>query len=333
LLAETAGLLHHGGRLREAAVRYRIPDADWLDLSTGINPCSWPVPPIPPALWRRLPDEDELEKCALTYYKARHIMAVSGSQAAIQALPRLRTRCCVGVLAPGYSEHALAWQRGGHEVVPVAADEISARIGRFEVLVLSNPNNPTGRCFPPEQLLAWHQQLAGRDGWLVVDEAFIDTTAERSLAPYSSRPGLVVLRSLGKFFGLAGARVGFVCAEAELLSRLESLLGPWPISGPARWVACAALRDQCWQAATCRQLVGQGSRLRALLISHGYAPDGGCSLFQWHCTPHARRLQEQLAARGILIRRFDHPSSVRFGLPGEEVDWQRLDTALAEIEP
>ncbi len=319
--------------MREAAVRYGTPESDWLDLSTGINPRGWPVPSIPAALWARLPDEDGLEQSALTYYKTKNILAVAGSQAAIQALPQLRARCRVGVLAPGYSEHALAWQRAGHEVMPVAADDISAQIDSFEVVVLSNPNNPTGRCFPPEQLLAWHQQLAVRDGWLVVDEAFIDVTPEHSLAPYSSRSGLVVLRSLGKFFGLAGARVGFVCAEAKLLSRLESLLGPWPISGPARWVASAALRDRRWQASMRRQLVGQGSRLRALLTSHGYAPDGGCALFQWHSTPHARRLQEQLAAHGILIRRFDHPSSVRFGLPGDETDWQRLDTVLAEVEP
>jgi len=332
LPARVNRLLHHGGRLREAAARYGIPAADWIDLSTGINPHGWPVPPIPDSAWARLPDDDELEQNALTYYGARHLLPVAGSQAAIQALPQLRASSRVGVLVPDYSEHAHAWQRAGHEVMSVAADDISARLNHFDLLVLSNPNNPTGRTFPREQLLAWHQQLAARGGWLVVDEAFMDVTPEQSLAPHSSRPGLIVLRSLGKFFGLAGARVGFVCAGLELLSRLEHLLGPWTISGPARHVACLAVQDRRWQVITRRRLARQGERLRALLTHRGYAPDGGCTLFQWRCTPRAGQLQEQLASRGILIRCFDHPSSVRFGLPREEADWRRLDAALAEIE-
>ncbi len=331
LSAENGEVLYHGGRLREAVVRYGIAPSDWLDLSTGINPYGWPVPSVPADVWTRLPDEDELAEIAITYYSAKYLLPVAGSQVAIQQLPLLRSSCRVGVLTPGYGEHAHAWRSGGHEVVPISADDIGGQLSRFDVLVLSNPNNPTGGCFPPEQLLAWHRQLASRGGWLIVDEAFIDMTPGESLAPYSIRPGLIVLRSFGKFFGLAGVRAGFVCAAAELLSRLESRLGPWAVSGPARWVASAALQDRQWQVAMRCRLATQGTRLRALLTRHGLPPDGGCALFQWHRTPYARQLQEQLATDGILIRRFDHPSSVRFGLPGEEADWQRFDSALNGI--
>src|SRR5205823_9077519 len=132
-------------------------------------------------------------------------------------LPRLRTPYRVGVTTPGYAEHARAWRRAGHEVAAVPVAGLAEAARQMDVLVVINPNNPTGDRFPPDTLLDWHACLAARDGWLVVDEAFIDPTPADSLAPYSTRPGLFVLRSLGKFFGLAGARVGFVLAEAALL--------------------------------------------------------------------------------------------------------------------
>ncbi len=326
-------MLPHGGRLREAAARCGIPIADWLDLSTGINPHGWPVQPPPATVWQRLPEQnDGLEQAAREYYGAEYLLPVAGSQAAIQALPWLRAACRVGVLTPGYSEHAQAWLRAGHIVIPVAVDDISTHIDHLDVMVVVNPNNPTGSSFPAEQLREWHRNLAVRGGWMVLDEAFIDLSPEHSLAPCSARYGLVVLRSLGKFFGLAGARVGFVCAEPGLLSRLEILLGPWAVSGPARWIARAALRDNGWQAAMRNRLAEQGALLRALLVRHGIAPDGGCSLFQWHYSSRAGRLHEQMAASGILIRRFDHPAGVRFGLPATEAEWQRLDAALGKLK-
>lgn len=325
-------MLHHGGRLRTAAAQYDIPLSDWLDLSTGINPNGWPVPPIPASVWARLPeDDDELELAAHAYYDSEHLLPVAGSQVAIQALPMLRQPCRVGVLDPGYAEHVYAWRRAGHTVLPVAADDIVTHIDTLDVLVLIHPNNPTGAGFPLERLLDWHGQLAARGGWLVVDEAFMDITPEHSLAPYSTRPGLIVLRSLGKFFGLAGARVGFVCAQAELLMQLNALLGPWAVSTPARCVADSALKDCAWQEAARRRLLKEGARLHALLTRYGLRPDGGCGLFQWRRTSQAKVLHEQLAGQGIFTRLFNEPASLRFGLPGTEADWQRLDMILDKI--
>lgn len=325
-------MLEHGGRLRAASLRYGIAPPHWLDLSTGINPCGWKVEAVPAAAWLRLPEDDDgLEAAARAYYGTEHLLPVAGSQAAIQALPQLRAPCRVAVIHPGYAEHAHAWRRAGHAVTPVAVDELNDAVPRSDVLALIHPNNPTGARFPPEQLLDWHARLAARGGWLIVDEAFMDATPEHSLASCCPRPGLIVLRSLGKFFGLAGARVGFVCAHPELLARLHSALGPWCVNAPARWVATAALEDHHWQAAARQRLMTEGARLRALLTRHRLTPDGGCALFQWLHTPFAHTLHDALAQQGILTRLFTEPHGLRFGLPGNETDWARLDKALTGL--
>ncbi|HEB99165.1 MAG TPA: threonine-phosphate decarboxylase [Thiotrichales bacterium] len=323
-------MLEHGGRLREAARRYGLPPNAWLDLSTGINPHAWPVPAVPGHCWQRLPEEDDgLEAAARDCYGAPQVLPVAGSQAAIQALPRLRPPGRVGILHPGYAEHAHAWEAAGHQVARLPAECLEQELNALDVLVLIHPNNPTGACFPTPTLLDWHARLAARGGWLLVDEAFMDPTPEHSLAPFSDRPGLIVLRSLGKFFGLAGARAGFVCAGALLLARLAELLGPWTLTGPSRYVAAAALRDLGWQAAMRQRLPGEAARLRALLAEHGLPPAGGCALFQWSPTPRASALQDALAREGVWVRRFATPSALRFGLPRSETDWGRLADALA----
>jgi len=322
----------HGGRLRLAAGHYGIRLGDWLDLSTGINPWGWPVPEPPRTAWSRLPEDDDgLEAAARDYYGTPHLLAVAGSQAAIQALPSLRDHARVGLLHPGYSEHAHAWRRAGHRVASFPAERVDEAAAEADVLVLTHPNNPTGAGFATGRLLDWHAALVERGGWLVVDEAFMDPTPRASLAPFCPRPGLLVLRSLGKFFGLAGARVGFVLAEPRLLAALATLLGPWAVNAPARWVATRALADRAWQENTRRSLPAAQDRLAALLARGGLPVAGGCALFQWVCTPRAARLQEGLARRGILVRLFSDPPSLRFGLPAQESDWRRLETALTEL--
>lgn len=322
-------MLEHGGRVRQAAQRYGIPPEEWLDLSTGINPLGWPVPPLPPACWQRLPEPDDgLVEAASRYYGCNSVLAVAGSQAAIQALPSLRPPCRVGLLAPAYAEHARAWACGGHHVEPFSHAEAEANLDRLDVLVLVNPNNPTGQRVPAEVLLAWQRRLAARGGWLVVDEAFMDATPQHSLAPHVGAEGLVVLRSLGKFFGLAGARVGFVLAWRELLVQLSEALGPWTVAHPARHAARLALADEAWQAFARQRLLRDSARLAELLARHGLPPAGGTALFQRVEHERALGVHNALAQMGILVRRFDAPPSLRFGLPGGEVEWQRLEAAL-----
>ncbi|HEX7814293.1 threonine-phosphate decarboxylase CobD [Dyella sp.] len=325
-------MLEHGGRLRAAVRTYQIPLERWLDLSTGISPFAWPVPAVPAAAWHRLPDDDDdLESVGKQYYGARSLLPVAGSQAAIQALPALRPASSVGVLAPGYAEHAHAWRRLGHRVSLASAQALLADSDLFDVIVLMHPNNPGGECFAVEPLLALHQRLAARGGWLVVDEAFIDATPESSLCGYAGREGLVVLRSVGKFFGMAGARAGFAFAWDWLLDALREQLGPWTLTGPTRHVLKLALADDVWQAGVIDRLHRESARLARLLARHGLEPTAGTAFFQWVCDPRAAHLHRMLAQRGVLTRRFEMPPSLRFGLPGDDAAFDRLDRALAGI--
>lgn len=322
-------MLEHGGGVAAAAKKYGVAVNDWLDLSTGINPNGWPVPTVPAKAWQRLPETDDaLHDAAAAYFGSRFLLTVAGSQAAIQTLPLLRKPCKVSVLTPGYNEHLHAWQHAGHHVQTLTLETIERSLNQLDVLVLCNPNNPTGSVIQPEVLCAWQQQLARRGGWLVVDEAFVDATPALSVTFAVGQPGLIVLRSLGKFFGLAGARVGFVLAWPEILDTLNDALGPWTVSGPSCWVATLALRDLDWHTATRTTLANDSARLSTLLSEFGLSPTGSTALFHWHMTSRARAIHERLSQTGILTRYFSEPESVRFGLPGEEQQWRRLTEAL-----
>lgn len=322
-------MLEHGGRLRRAALEYGIAEEDWLDLSTGLAPWPFPVPEIPLRAWARLPENDDgLEQAACDYYGASQVLPVAGSQMAIQLLPRLRRAGKVGVLSPCYAEHAEAWRRSGYVVREVLEQEVDFFLDSLDVLVVVNPNNPTGLNLTPARLLDWHARLAQRGGWLVVDEAFMDNTPQLSLAPHAHQVGLIVLRSFGKFFGLAGVRLGFVLAERKLLRLLAEQVGPWAVSGPTRVLGQACLRDTEGHTRQRIRSDEASERLAALLERHGVKPQGGCALFQWLITEQAAELHEFMARRGILLRLFAHNSSLRFGLPADAADEARLEQAL-----
>jgi cobalamin biosynthetic protein CobC len=329
-------VLEHGGRVRAAAQRYGIPVAEWLDLSTGIAPFAYAVPPVPVGIWQRLPEEnDGLEAAARAYYGTTRLLPLPGSQAAIQLLPRLRPRGRMAVLAPGYGEHAAAWRAAGHAVqeFSAAALEAAAENADTDAIVLGNPNNPDGSRFNAARLLAVARQLRARGVWLIVDEAFADADPADSLAHLAGDRGLenlIVLRSLGKFFGLAGARVGIAIAAPEVLERLREVVGPWAIAGPSRWAALHALGDCAWQAEQRLRLGMASLHLARLLKESGLGEPAGTVLFQFVLTPHAAAIHEALARRGILVRLFEEPAALRFGLPGSEAERQRLADVLLE---
>ncbi len=324
-------MLEHGGKLRLAAQHYGIPLSDWVDLSTGINPQAYPAPPLDPLCWQRLPEDDDgLEAAAAAYYGNERLLVLPGSQAAIQGLPALFSPVSVACLSPTYEEHAQAWTRAGHKLrrLPTLPRALAAATPN---VLLCNPNNPTATTLPRSALLAAAEQLQRRGGWLIVDEAFADPEPDNgvaALAGSADAPNLIVLRSLGKFFGLAGARVGFVFAAPEKLDRLRELIGPWPVAHPSRAVARLALADLAWQDATRKRLADSSQRL-----ADGLAPFGEVTRTALFCTlktAHVAALFEHLARRAILTRRFDQPGLLRFGLPGPEAEWQRLALALAE---
>ncbi|HVL75620.1 MAG TPA: threonine-phosphate decarboxylase CobD [Noviherbaspirillum sp.] len=323
-------MIAHGGNLREAATRYGRPLDDWIDLSTGINPNGYPVPTLGPDVWHRLPEPDpELVAAACACYGAPALLPVAGTQAAIQALPRLRRPGRVVVSSPSYAEHAHCWAGAGHAVHEARFDELEGVLDDCDVMVVCNPNNPTGATVEAQRLLDWSGRLANRGAWLVVDEAFGEVAPALTVAPHAHRPGLIVLRSVGKFFGLAGLRLGFVAAHDALLDALSTCLGPWSVSTPAQQIGKAALSDRAWQGRTREALLRDGMRLHTLLARHGIATTG-TALFRYWPYAQAAAFQQHMARHGVWVRRFDAPAQgVRLGLPGSEAGWQRLETALA----
>ena len=327
-------MLEHGGRLRIAAQTYNIPLESWVDLSTGISPWCYPVPQIPESVWHRLPEpDDELDSAAASYYGTKRLLATSGSQATIQALPRLFAPCEMVIVGPTYNEHAAAWRTAGHQVCFVA-DLAAAEAQRAPITLLCNPNNPTATHVNRTTLLSAAKELYVHNGWLIVDEAYGDASPELSVtadAGAMTTPQLITLRSLGKFFGLAGARVGFAFGDQTLLNRLNEALGPWPISGPARLVATQAMQDHAWQNKQRDRIHCAGDRLRQLLQStfpsidiHATGLFSTCALTS---VAEAQSLFEHLAKQGILARLFEDTALVRIGIP-DDGSWSRFEDAL-----
>jgi cobalamin biosynthesis protein CobC len=325
--------LLHGGDL--GAARRLFPGAPepFIDLSTGINPYSYPLPRLATELFTRLPapaDLATLASAAAAAYGApsvAHVVAVPGTQIVMPVLARLLPPSHAAILSPGYAEHARAAALAGHRVT--AAADLAA-CGDAMLVMLAHPNNPDGRLFARNDLLALAADLRRRDGLLIVDEAFIDVAPpSSSLAPDVAGGGMIVLRSFGKFFGLAGLRLGFVLAAPPLGRRIAAALGPWAVSGPAIAVGTSALADTAWIERTRERLATSTQRLDALLTDLALPIVGGTDLFRLVQTPAAHALFAHLGEAGIWVRAFaDHPDWLRFGLPGDEAAWKRLKAAL-----
>jgi len=335
----------HGADLAAASARYGIPIADWLDLSTGINPRAYPIGAIDSALFQHLPLSDAELRAAAKNYCAAPVLpiAAAGSQVLIQWLPLVRAqitqrRCRVAVPSIGYSEHAFRWRWAGHEIVfydprEPAHIEVLLREGVIDVLIVINAHNPLGLLVSPEQLLNWRMQLAATDGWLIVDEAFIDPTPEYSVAAHTQLPGLIVLRSLGKFFGLAGVRCGFAFCVDAIAEPLKIAVGPWAVSGPTLRVATAALCDAVWQQRMRDELATLSAANAELIRSSAWAQDKAIrrhALFNSiELAPAlAQTVEDRLARSGIRVRRIEvdeRLSLLRFGLidPVDSDRWAR----------
>ena len=332
-----AAFTGHGGRIGAARARYPHAVAPWIDLSTGIAPWGYSIPKLSVECWTRLPEPDALEglvAAARQYYRVpdgMKVAPVTGSDMAIGLIPRLVTRRVkTAIVSPTYGSHAQAWRAAGHEVIEVdGLDGISG----CDIGVVVNPNNPDGRVWPPGELRDVAARLARRGGFLVIDEAFGDVNPEQSVLGGEAVPGAVVLRSFGKFFGLAGVRLGFVISDTWIAGMTEQVCGAWPVSGAAVEIATRAYGDREWAAAQRRRLNEAGGRLREMLAAAELNPNGNAPLFQLAEHPAGARLFDHLASAGILVRPFADGTKLRFGLPGDEAAWQRLDAALTGWKP
>ncbi len=314
----------HGGNIDGAIARFG--GADWIDLSTGINRVPYPIPALLPEDWTMLPTQSAkqalLDVAAKTYHCAAPMLAVAGAQAAIQMIPRLGKPGKARVLGPTYNEHAASLRAAGWRVEQVSQ---FGQLGGADLAVVVNPNNPDGSSYPPADLLA----LAGQVGRLVVDESFADAKPDLSIVPQAGQAGLLVLRSFGKFYGLAGVRLGFVIGCAEDIAALQEMSGPWPVNGAALRIGAAALADKAWADATVQRLRAEAIQTDALALAASWQLVGGCELFRTYETPDAETAQIRLAKQQIWSRIFPYSNRwLRIGLPGSPAEWARLTRAL-----
>ena len=317
----------HGGRLAAARQHYGATDLPWVDLSTGINPLAWPGTAAISPDWQSLPDPAalaDLELAAATHFgvSPAHVCALPGSETGLRLLGSL-IDLPGHHLIPSYRTHAKAFPQARPLQEPDAAPAGTA-------LLLANPNNPDGRIFSRTQM----QQLLARQerdgGWLIVDEAFADCLPGTSIASeVADHRHLLIFRSFGKFFGLAGVRLGFLIGPSAIITACRSLLGDWPLSAAAIDFGRAAYRDRHWIDATIADIGQRAARLDELLTRQGLTPRGDCPLFRLVETPDAAALFDRLARHAILTRPFeDQPNWLRFGLPADDNAFARLDAAL-----
>ncbi len=303
-----------------------------IDLSTGINPHPYPLPPLPPELFTRLPEPEALERLAATAARAfgaaaDQVVVAPGTQSLLAPVFALAAPGRAAILGPTYAEHARVAALVGHGVEEVRTFDALAGA---DLAIVVNPNNPDGRLTSRLALLALAKVARRRGGLVVVDEAFAEVGPPGlSVAPEVGRGDLVALRSFGKFYGLAGLRLGFALAAAPVAARLRATFGPWPVAGPALAAGEAALADAGWAKTMREVLARDATRLDRLLTSAGLEIAGGTSLFRRVHTPAAAALADHLGRAGIVVRRFtEAPAALRFGLPVDEAAWQRLAAAL-----
>jgi cobalamin biosynthesis protein CobC len=331
---QTLAPLAHGGNLAAARLCFPHAPEPFIDLSTGINPHPYPVPEIPSDRFFRLPDQasiGRLAAIAAQSYGASsedYVVPAPGTQILLPQVAMLVAPGRAAILGPTYAEHLRAATLAGHRAKEVLDID---QLRSADLTVIVNPNNPDGRIVPKAELLDIARDLRQRDGILVIDEAFADVVcSDMSLAGDLDGGNIVVLRSFGKFFGLAGLRLGFALAAPHLATRLNALLGPWAVSGPAVFIGEKALADTSWKNRMLEHLADAARRLDSVLAGSELEIVGGTSLYRLTRSPNAQQLFNHLGHAGILVRRFaEHPTWLRWGLPDGEVAWQRLSAALA----
>lgn len=328
--------IEHGGNLGAAQKAYPDAPLPWIDLSTGINPKPWPRPRLSRAAWERLPEPAgllQLQAAAARFYELGapgHIVAGPGTQALIQWLAELFPGPRVGILGFTYGEYAHVWAAKGADIRLIDAP---ADLRGFDLAIVVNPNNPDGRRLDAAQVSV----LCAQNGMVLVDEAFIELSegAQSSTGLLGAGvANLVVLRSFGKTFGLAGLRLGFALTNEAIAGLLRTRLGPWAVSGPAIELGIAAFEARTWLARARVDRLSDARRMDRLLECAGFEIIGGTALFRLAASPKATDWHEKLARAGILSRAYvQRPDWLRFGLPGSGAAWRRLETELRGGKP
>lgn len=310
----------HGGGVDGAIACFGGQRSDWIDLSTGINPVPYPLGQVPASAWGALPDQaasDALLAAARALWqvpKDAAILAAPGASALIARLPALRPKGRVVIEGPTYNEHAAGFQAAGWQVQTTHAP------GPATARVIVHPNNPTGQ---------WHSDFTPDTDFSVIDESFCDVAPNRSLLPRLDLQKSLVLKSFGKFWGLAGLRLGFAIGNRADIAKLAQMLGPWPVSGPAMHIGARALADHDWAKATRARLAADAARMDGEMAAQNAVPLGGTTLFRLYQVGDALAWQAHLARAHIWSRVFPYAGNwLRLGLPAPKA-WPRVSAAIA----
>ncbi|MCZ2829974.1 Rv2231c family pyridoxal phosphate-dependent protein CobC [Modestobacter sp. VKM Ac-2986] len=237
------------------------------------------------------------------------VLLTAGAAETFTLLARALTPRRAVVVHPSFTEPEAALRAAGHAVERVLLAPPSYRLGDVpedaDLVVLGNPTNPTSVLHPAGDVAA----LARPGRVLVVDEAFADTAPgePESLAGRTDLPGLLVVRSLTKTWGLAGLRVGYALGPADLVAALAAQQPHWPVSTPAlaALVACTTPAARAEAEAAAVQLEADRAALLAVLPPGVEVVGTPRASFVLLRVPDAVRVRAQLRDRGWAVRRGD----------------------------
>ncbi|MGA7830822.1 MAG: aminotransferase class I/II-fold pyridoxal phosphate-dependent enzyme [Terracidiphilus sp.] len=283
----------HGGQLRELAAEFGVPEGSLLDFSASIDPqpqSDHVVTALCEAIRARAilstyPDMHYLAlKEAIAGYAQVDVNALSIDSGVMPllgaALTALRPRWCL-VPVPAFAEYRKVLSSYGVECCTFSstadagflleAAPLADRLKESgaEALLLANPQSPSGRLMCKEDLLRLHEAAFALDATIIVDEAFIDYAPESSVSQWAAKlRGLIVLRSLTKFFAMPGLRVAYAVSCPEMRAAMESCIPAWPIGSIAAKAAQMVLQDNfsitCTGATNTTERTWLAEQLRAL---------------------------------------------------------------------
>lgn len=257
----------HGGNIYKAAKELDIPYTQILDFSANINPLGFPHI-VKEIITDRINDivnypdieQRELKKAAAEYYgiDAKNILPGNGSVELINIiLEALRPSKAI-IPSPTFLEYARSSESRYIETVFVnlRANKFRLDIGLFDniknniipdsLLILCNPNNPTGKLITKHDLTIILKKLQNNRAYLLIDEAFMDfVDVNQSMVRFIEEyDNLIILKSITKFFALPGLRLGFILAGSRLIIKFHKLKDPWNINTFAGFVGSEVMRDR-----------------------------------------------------------------------------------------
>ena len=319
-------MLLHGGNIYYYSEKYGIPPERILDFSASINPLGAPkaaLKAIKDALpmLANYPDPSvgELKEAvsAETGVGFESILAGNGSTELIYLFPRYFRPKTALVLAPTFSDYSRALALSGCAVrhfglreadgfVPDMARLEKAAAGA-DLVVLCNPNNPTGTLLERDALSRLAGTLVGAGKQVVIDEAFIEYAPGESLIREAAkRRGLIVLRNFTKFYGMPGLRLGYLCAHPSLVKKLDEAKEPWSVNTLAVKAAVAALSDKGFTRKSLRVFREEQAFMLGALGNIGgvkvFPSSANFFLVRLPENAEAGPLSERMAEKGILIR-------------------------------